>query len=88
MAGPTPRDGDIVVARDSKPATRYTVRQLPGDAQFSASHRDEAVRLARGFAQEQAVDLWYSENGINHLLEVYRAKATIPGGAAQTAQED
>jgi hypothetical protein len=64
-----------VVARESNPALRYPVRQVPGVVQFAASAREEAVRLARGFAQRHAVNLWYSEDGNQRLLEAYRREA-------------
>jgi hypothetical protein len=70
-----PQDGDVVVARESRSAVACTVRQHPGDIQFIASPRDEAVRLARTFAQAHAVDVWYAEDGTSHrLLEVYRPR--------------
>lgn len=73
-----PRDGDIVVTRESKCALRYTVHQVPAvSQQFGSEVRDDAVRLARGFAQAHAVDLWYREDGIYKLLEVYRRRATL-----------
>lgn len=78
MSAPTardrsaPRDGDVIVARDARLGVRHTVRQHPVDVQFSASARDEALRLARGFAKVHAVDLWFSDNGSTRLLEVYR----------------
>jgi hypothetical protein len=53
--------------------SRYTVRQLPATVQrLTASSRDEAVRIARGFAQKHAVDLWYTQDGTYRLLEAYR----------------
>jgi hypothetical protein len=73
-AGSAPQDGDVIVTRESRSAVRYTVRQHPGTVQFSASPRDEAVRLARSFAQKQAVDVWYADNGTHRLLEAYRPR--------------
>lgn len=67
-----PASGDIVVTRESAPGTTFTIRQVPGVVQFSACVRDEAVRLARGFARENTVDLWYCEAGSYRLLEIYR----------------
>jgi hypothetical protein len=67
-----PRDGDIVVTRESKSGAAFTIRQVPGVVQFSAFVRDEAIRLARGFARENNVDLWYCEDGTYRLLEAYR----------------
>jgi hypothetical protein len=63
-----------MVTRESRSAVRYTVRQHPGNVQFSATPRDEAVRLARIFAQTHVVDVWYSENGTHRLLEAYRPR--------------
>jgi hypothetical protein len=67
-----PRDGDVIVSRESRPGGKYAVRQVPGDVQFHASLRDEAIRLARGFAVKAAVDLWYADDGAHRLLETYR----------------
>jgi hypothetical protein len=70
----SPQDGDVVVTRDARSRVHYTVRQFPGVVQFSAKVRDGAVRLARGFGQKYAVDVWYSEAGTYRLLEVYRPR--------------
>lgn len=67
-----PLDGDVVVSWKPRSAVRYTVRQFPGVVQFSASSREEAVRIARGFAQRYAIDLWGWAEGIYRLLEKYR----------------
>lgn len=67
-----PQDGDVVVTRESRSPIVFTIRQLPGDVQLSASSRDDALRLARGFAMKNAVDLWYSEGETLRLLEAYR----------------
>ena len=72
-AGALPRSGDVVVVPEKDSTIRYTVRQLPATVQqLGASSRDEAIRLARGFAQSQGVDLWHSEEGAYRLLESYR----------------
>jgi hypothetical protein len=70
-----PRDGDVVVSRVSGVGGKYTVRQVPGDVQLHASVRDEAIRLARGFAIKAAVDLWYIDDGPQTLLEAYRKES-------------
>jgi len=62
-----PRDGDVVVLFESRSAVKYTVRQLPGVAQFHTSGWDEAVHLARNFAKRAGVDLWYCEDGTYRL---------------------
>ena len=67
-----PRDGDVIVSRESRPGGKYSVRQVPGDVQLHASVRDEAIRVARAFAVKAAVDLWYADDGAQRLLEAYR----------------
>jgi len=69
-----PPDGDVIVGRDSRSGVKYTVRQAPGDVQFHASVRDEAIRLARSFAVRAAVDVWYIDADTCRLLEAYRRK--------------
>jgi hypothetical protein len=71
-----PHDGDVIVSRESGPGGKYSVRQVPGDVQFHASVRDEAIRLARGFAVRAALDLWYGDDGAYRLLESYRKGST------------
>jgi len=70
-----PRDGDVIVSRESGAGGKYTVRQVPGDPQLHASVRDEAIRLARGFAINAAVDLWYIDDGPQTLLGAYRKES-------------
>lgn len=67
-----PREGDVIVSRESRSGAKYSVRQFPGDVQFHASVRDEAIRLARGFAVKAAVDVWYADDGAHSLLGAYR----------------
>jgi hypothetical protein len=70
-----PRDGDVVIARDSGVQIRFTLRQTPGAAQLHTASRDEAIRIARGFAQQAIVDVWYTNSGSHELLEAYRPDA-------------
>jgi hypothetical protein len=77
----SPQPGDVVVTRENRSAVVYTIRQLPGAAQASSGLREEAVRMARSFAQKHTVDMWYRENGTDRLLEVYRARAGRQDGA-------
>jgi hypothetical protein len=72
--GPRPQDGDIVVTREAHSRVHYTVRQLPGIVQFSTSVREEAVQLARSFARQYHIDVWYWENGTYCLLEACRPR--------------
>jgi len=71
-----PHDGDLMITRESGPATRYTIRQLPGIGQISAAERDDAVRLARGVARARAFNVWYRDEATLRLLEVYRPSQT------------
>ena len=72
----SPRNGDVVVTRETQSRVHYTLRQLPGIVQFSADVRNEALRLARQFGQKHAVDVWYSEAGTYRLLEAHRSRTT------------
>lgn len=67
----TPREGDIVLARDSR-SDRFTLRRHPETAQLRTSSRQDAVRVAHSFAHRHAVDVWDSENGAYRLLEARR----------------
>ena len=71
-----PQDGDIMIARESRSSTRYTVRQLPNTVQLSAESRDDAMRLARVFAWAGAVNIWCMDGGALHLVVAYRAPHT------------
>jgi hypothetical protein len=83
-----PQDGDVLVTREAHSPVRYTVRQLPGSVQFSAAVRDDAVRLARGFGQKHAVDVWYSESGAYRLLEAYRPRTDRVSSAPDIPSKD
>lgn len=72
----SPQDGDIVVTREAHSPVHYTVSQLPGTAQFSATVRDEAVRMVRGFGRKHRIDIWYSQAGTYRLLEAYRPRTS------------
>ena len=61
-----------MITRESRPSTRYTIRQLPDNGQLTASSRDDAVLLARAFAEARAVNFWYSDETTLRLLEAYR----------------
>jgi hypothetical protein len=69
-----PRHGDVIVSRESASGGSYTIRQAPGDVQLYVPVRDHAIQLARRFASKAAVNLWYSFDGTDRLLEEYRGK--------------
>lgn len=71
------------MTREAEARVHYVVRQLPGMVQFSSGVRDEAVRLARRFAQEYAVDVWYREGGTYRLLEAYRPRTSTSATVRQ-----
>lgn len=68
-----PQKGDVMITRESHLSSRYTIRQLPHNGQLSALSRDDAVLLARQFAQMNAVNVWYSDDTTLRLLEAYRS---------------
>jgi hypothetical protein len=68
----SPRDGDVVVTRESQCGVHYTVRQLPGIVQFSIGMHDDAVRLAGGFGRRYRVDVWLSDARTYRLIEAHR----------------
>lgn len=75
---PSPSDGDVIVTRESNCGACYTVRQIPGIVQYSVAQWEDAIRLARSFARNHAVDLWYRENGTESLLEAHRTATEGP----------
>ena len=68
-----PRDGDVMITHESSLAGLYTIRQLPANGQLSALSRDDAVLLARRFAEAQIVNIWYRDENTLRLLEQYRS---------------
>lgn len=64
-----PRPGDVIVGRDTDPEVRFSVRLHPGPVQFTTNAREDALRIAREFAEHQRVDLWQSEAGTCRRLE-------------------
>jgi hypothetical protein len=76
-----PRDGDVLITRETQHHVHYTVRQLPGFVQFSAAGRDDAVRLAVEFGRRYSVDVWYGEAGVYRLLRAHRFQASADAPA-------
>ena len=75
----SPHDRDVVVMREPDSPVRYSIRQLAADARVSTSSREQAVGLARMFAELHGVDVWYGEDDAFRLLEVYRLRPDSPG---------
>jgi hypothetical protein len=70
--GPVPREGDIVVTRTSEPIPRYTIRKIPGEPQILSRTRQQAVQMARRFAQQYRVDVWMAGGLDVQLIASYR----------------
>lgn len=57
--GHRPRPGDLVITRDaSSQGVRYTVGRLDRQPQLSCDSRDAALKIARGCARRDRVDVW------------------------------
>jgi hypothetical protein len=59
-----PQDGDVVVAREAQFPACFTLRQTPEVVQLVTATREYALQVARAFAQEHGLDVWYSEEGL------------------------
>jgi len=81
----SPQSGDVVVMRERSSPVRYSIRQLPADARIRTSSQDQAVSLARMFAELHGVDVWGGEDHTFRLLEVYRPR---PGTQADQNWSD
>lgn len=74
-AATTPRERDVIVARDNGSSTRHTVGQHPGGGQVSLPTRDQACDLAREFAKAEQLDVWYRRHHAYERLDSFRPKA-------------
>jgi hypothetical protein len=85
MSGRTsPQQGDIVVTQETRAHVHYMVHQLGGSVRFGATMREDAVRLAVGFGQARAVDVWYGEAESYWLLESGRARTSMEAAREAT----
>lgn len=66
------QNGDIVIVHDPTSPIPWMVREIPDAAQFGSSSKDQALQLARGYAQAHRVDVWCNDGGHVRLLERYR----------------
>ncbi len=55
-----PLGGDVVVRRAASPEEQYVLGRHQRGEQFSFRTYDEAVGIARGFAEKERVDVWYA----------------------------
>lgn len=70
----TPRDRDVVVVRDGGSPPRFAIGQHPAAGEILVSSREEACRLARGFARAEGLDAWYHWNGTYERLGSFRPR--------------
>jgi hypothetical protein len=77
MPDNTPETGDVVIRSQGVAATpRYVIRAFPGLDQFGYATREEAVRMARSFAERAGVNLWFSDGPHDFTILVrFRAAA-------------
>jgi hypothetical protein len=52
-----PAAGDLIMRHEG--SRRYTLHQVPGEAQISFATREEAEDSARRFATGEGVDVWF-----------------------------
>ena len=70
-----PREGDLVVIRDALSTPCHTVVQVPGLRLATMAAEDDAVAIARDFAQLRHVDVWYTDHETQRLIEAFRPTA-------------
>jgi hypothetical protein len=75
-------------ARVAFPRARHGPAAPPASVHFSAAVRDEAMRLARGFGQRFAVDVWCREACKYRLLEACRPRTARASGAHNVLSKD
>ena len=72
-----PRIRDLVVFREPRSVILHGIAQFPGEAQFYAGSRHEALRLADTFARAHRLDVWYRENQRYERIESFRPAADL-----------
>jgi hypothetical protein len=77
LNGATPQNGDIVIVHYPTSPIQWMVRQVPDPAQFGSSSRDQALQLARGYAQAHRLDLWCNDSAGVRLLEQHRPASIV-----------
>ena len=60
MSTEHPLPGDVLVSRIHSSGERYQLSRVPGAGQFTFSTYETALRMARGFAMQHSVDVWYA----------------------------
>jgi hypothetical protein len=57
---PGPTSGDIVVSKATARSDLYTISVVPNSPERSADDYDDAVKIARAFANERGGDEWFT----------------------------
>ena len=69
-----PRDGDVVITPDEREPSRYLITQVPEGPQAIWASRDQALTVARNFAQLHAVDVWIRDGSLATRTAHYRPR--------------
>lgn len=73
MSEDRPLPGDVVVSRIESSGERYLLSRHPGDGQFTFASYELAIRMARRFAEQHRVDVWFAaEPGALARIASYR----------------
>lgn len=59
----SPRDGDVVIARDPHDPSLYTLTVVPGTPQVRYPRLDDALAVAIDWAAKMPVTVWMTEDG-------------------------
>lgn len=70
---PQPQAGDIVITRDPKFASRFSIRQIPGRPQVSWQKREAAITFSEAFAKKHLVDVWLNDGQVERRVVNRRA---------------
>lgn len=76
-AGAGPREGDVVVARQTGASDRFLLRQVPHPPVLSLPSRQRAIEVGTRYARAHAVDLWLTEGHIVTRLELRRDRVRV-----------
>jgi hypothetical protein len=57
---PGPASGDILVSKATARSDFYIISVVPNSSELSANHYDDAVKMARTFANARGVDEWFT----------------------------
>lgn len=79
----SPRDGDLVVARDTSRPGHFAISQVPGQPQFSLSSEHAALEVAEALGRSHGVDVWVVAGAITACRHRLRDPMLEASGAAR-----